>query len=138
MKVPLQLFIEEGKPVLNKQNIHISRINGPAMAEAYLAQFQQDFRRFVECRADETVANGTMVLEIRGKSTPNALDEPFPILVLAEAIAQLVSQGTVERGKAESFNIPFYFPAKEEVEAILQEEGSFSIEHTKIVVSDTV
>ncbi|GAB4827559.1 hypothetical protein Ancab_034441 [Ancistrocladus abbreviatus] len=137
-QVPPQLFNEEGQPVLNKQNIYISRSSSPAVAEAYLAQFQQDFRRFVECRAVETVANGCMVLKIKGKTTADPLDEPFPTLVLAEAISQLVFQGIIERGKVESFNIPFYFPAKDEVEAIIHEEGSFSIEHTKIVVSDIV
>ncbi|GAB4827562.1 hypothetical protein Ancab_034444 [Ancistrocladus abbreviatus] len=137
-QVPPQLFNEEGKPVLNKQNIYISRSSSPAVAQAYLAQFQQDFRRFVECRAVETVANGCMVLKIRGKTTTDPLDEPFPTLVLAEAISQLVSEGIVERGKVESFNIPFYYPAKDEAEAIIHEEGSFSIEQTKIVVSDTV
>ncbi|GAB2285330.1 hypothetical protein Dimus_019784 [Dionaea muscipula] len=137
-QVPRGLYNEEGLPLLNKGNIYISPSSNLAVAKAYLSQLEHDFSWFLKCRAVEVVPNGSMILKIRGKASVDPLYEPFPTHVLADAISQLVSEGLIDKEKVDSFNFPFYYAAQEEVETIVEKEGSFSIEHVETVRLDVV
>ncbi|GAB2230581.1 hypothetical protein Drorol1_Dr00014854 [Drosera rotundifolia] len=135
-QVPPGLYNEEGLPILNKGNIYISPSSSVAVGKAYLSQFEQDFSWFLNCRAVEVVANGCMILKLRGKASLDPLDEPFPTHVLSEAISQLISEGLIDEEKVDSFNFPFYYAAQEELQAIVEKEGSFLIEHIETVRMD--
>ncbi|KAH9615640.1 hypothetical protein KSS87_023648 [Heliosperma pusillum] len=44
--------------------------------------------------------------------------------------------GIIEEEKLDTFNLPVYFPCKEEIKEIVSKEGSFAIEHLEVVYDD--
>ncbi|KAK4836372.1 hypothetical protein QYF36_022136 [Acer negundo] len=96
-KVP-ELRDEERLPI-NKGKIYISKTSPPAVCEAYLAQFQQDFSLFLKSRAQEMVPYGgraILVLHGRLSADPTSEDSYTPWELFAEAISHLVSKVRVE------------------------------------------
>lgn len=93
MKAPSELHSEEGIPI-NKGNIYISETSPKVVAEVYLAQFHQDFTRFLVCRSKEVLSKGRMLLTFRGRpSSSNAATwQPWELKIFAQAINCLVSQ----------------------------------------------
>ncbi|WMV11034.1 hypothetical protein MTR67_004419 [Solanum verrucosum] len=53
-------------------------------------------------------------------------------LVHSSSSLHWLSQGLIEQAKLDSFNYPFYAPYKDEVEKIVQMEGSFDVDTIKI------
>ncbi|XP_057512756.1 probable jasmonic acid carboxyl methyltransferase 1 [Actinidia eriantha] len=114
----------------NKGNIYISKTSPPKVYEAYLKQFQKDFSTFLSLRSKEMVACGHMVLTLIGRSTadPSGQNCCRKWELLAESLHDLVSEGLIQEEDIDSFNMPFYIPYKDEVKAIIEEEGSFNLE----------
>ncbi|XP_021726843.1 caffeine synthase 1-like [Chenopodium quinoa] len=120
---------------MNKGNITVSEASPPSVVKAFRAQFQQDLRLFLKCRSNEVVTNGHMILAVLGTSSM----EPrlhWSTKVLSQAITNLVSKGLITKEKAHSFAMPLHFPSKEEVQKIVIEEGSFTIEKIETIVED--
>ncbi|KAF5959700.1 hypothetical protein HYC85_000909 [Camellia sinensis] len=92
-QAPKGLTSREGL-ALNKGKIYISKTSPPAIREAYLSQFHEDFTMFLNARSQEVVPNGCMVLILRGRlsSNPSDMESCFTWELLAIAIAELVSQ----------------------------------------------
>ncbi|XP_059666387.1 probable caffeine synthase 4 isoform X1 [Cornus florida] len=128
-QVPKGLTSNEGLP-LNKGKMYISTTSPPVVREAYLTQFQEDFTMFLKSRSEEMVPDGCMVLILHGRQSADPLDKEscWQWELLAEAIADMVSQGLVDGEKLDSFNVPYYTPSVEEVQDIVEKEGSFAIE----------
>ena len=51
---------------MNKGNICIAKTSPPPVFNAYLEQFERDFKMFLKCRAEELVPGGRMVLTTMG------------------------------------------------------------------------
>ncbi|XP_059666384.1 probable caffeine synthase 4 [Cornus florida] len=128
-QVPKGLTSDEGLP-LNRGKMYISTTSPPVVREAYLTQFQQDFTLFLKSRYEEMVPDGCMVLILHGRQSADPLDKEscWHWELLAEAIAELVSQGMVGEEKLDSFNVPHYTSSLEELQDIVEKEGSFAIE----------
>ncbi|KAK4429285.1 Jasmonate O-methyltransferase [Sesamum alatum] len=120
MQVPPALCTKAGKH-LNKGKIYISKTSPPSVLKAYLSQFQTDFFAFLRSRAAEMVAGGGMLLSFNGRSSPDAAAE------VGFHQWELLSQALMK--KIDSFNAPYYAPSAEEVANIVEEEGSFIINH---------
>ncbi|PKI46645.1 hypothetical protein CRG98_032987 [Punica granatum] len=135
-RVP-QLMTAQGLP-LNKGKIYISQTSPPEVKEAYLAQFQEDFTNFLQYRSKEMVVGARLVLVLHGRqSTDPAIKEScYPWESLAEAISSLVSEGLVEEKKLDTLNVPYYTASLEEVQQIVKQEGSFTVEHIETLVLD--
>ncbi|KAK9283861.1 hypothetical protein L1049_012115 [Liquidambar formosana] len=133
-QVPAGLTSKEGLP-LNKGKIYISKTSPPEVRKAYLAQFQEDFNLFLSCRSEEMVPNGRAVLILHGRkfADPSSKEGCYTWEIIAEAISHLVSQGLVDEEKLDSFNVPYYMPSLEEVQALVEREGSFAIEKLEIL-----
>ncbi|CAK9181484.1 IpCS4 [Ilex paraguariensis] len=129
-QIPRGLTSKEGFP-LNKGKIYISKTSPPVVVAAYLAQFKEDFTLFLKSRAEETVQNGRMVLILHGRqaSDPWGKESCYHWEILAETISKMVSQGLVDEEKLDSFNVPYYTPLQEEVQDIVDKEGSFAVQH---------
>nr|A0A6C0WX00.1 RecName: Full=3,7-dimethylxanthine N-methyltransferase CkTbS; AltName: Full=Theobromine synthase; Short=CkTbS [Camellia sinensis var. assamica]QIC50343.1 theobromine synthase [Camellia sinensis var. assamica] len=129
-QAPKGLTSREGL-ALNKGKIYISKTSPPAVKEAYLSQFHEDFTMFLNARSQEVVPNGCMVLILHGRqsSDPSEMESCFTWELLAIAIAELVSQGLIDEDKLDTFNVPSYFPSLEEVKDIVERDGSFTIDH---------
>ncbi|CAK9182304.1 unnamed protein product [Ilex paraguariensis] len=93
-----------------------------------------------QSRAEETVQNGRMVLILHGRqaSDPWGKESCYHWEILAETISKMVSQanvlslsleGLVDEEKLDSFNVPYYTPLQEEVQDIVDKEGSFAVQH---------
>ncbi|CAK9135740.1 IpCS2 [Ilex paraguariensis] len=138
-QVPKGLTSKEGLP-LNKGKIYISKTSPPVVAAAYLAQFKEDFTLLLKSRAEEMVQNGRMVLILHGRqaSDPWGKESCYHWEILAEAISEMVSLGLVDEEKLDSFNVPYYTPLKEEVQDIVDKEGSFAVEHIETFTLDLV
>lgn len=93
MKVPLGLFTEQGVPI-NKKAVYISEISPESVPEAYLAQFEHDFSRFLKCRSREVVPKGLMLLTLTGRpSSMNSFTwQPFEFEILTRALTCLVHE----------------------------------------------
>ncbi|KAG8389926.1 hypothetical protein BUALT_Bualt01G0029700 [Buddleja alternifolia] len=129
-KTPPALDMKIGKH-LNKGKIYISKTSPACVAEAYLFQFQKDFSTFLRSRAEETVARGGMLLSFMGRSSrdPSAEVGCHQWELLARALMSMALEGLVEEEKIDSLNAPYYAPCAEEVRNVIQEEGSFLINH---------
>ncbi|KAK9700031.1 hypothetical protein RND81_08G212500 [Saponaria officinalis] len=131
-QVPLGVRSEDGVE-LNKGNILASHTSTPYIQQTYFAQFKHDFTSFLTCRSQEVVTNAHMLLSFAGRKSIK-ICEPLMGTHIYQALARLVSKGVITEEKLESFNMPVYFPCKEEVEDIIKEEGSFEIENMKVTI----
>ncbi|OAY85805.1 Salicylate carboxymethyltransferase, partial [Ananas comosus] len=106
----------------------------PCVLEAYKKQFKRDFSLFLECRGEEVVGGGHMVLTFMGRrsSNPSPLIDCYMWELLAKALMDMVSMGLIEEEKVESFNAPYYAPSVEEVKDEVTIQGSFSISRIEI------
>ncbi|KAK0591680.1 hypothetical protein LWI29_006283 [Acer saccharum] len=123
-KVPIDLPINKGK-------IYISKTSPPAVREAYLAQFQQDFSLFLRSRAQEMVPDvGRVVLILHGRlsADPTSKDSHTPWEHFSDAISHLVSKGLIDEERLDSFDVPYYTPSQEEVKEMIDKEGSFAVD----------
>lgn len=121
---------------LNKGKIFISKESPEIVLSAYQTQFKRDFSRFLHLRGMEMVDGGQMVLVMIGrrpKYLPTNEENNFYIELLANVLMEMATKGLLEKEKIDSFNLPFYPPSMEEVEEIVQSEGSFQIKHIEIL-----
>ncbi|XP_077224777.1 putative jasmonic acid carboxyl methyltransferase 1 isoform X1 [Tasmannia lanceolata] len=120
---------------LNKGKIYIGKTNPPSVFKAYLAQFQRDFYLFLKSRSEEVIGGGRMVLTLcTGRSSDPSIKECFfHWELLAQTLNDMVSQGVIDQDKVDSFNLPFYAPSIQELEAIVNREGSFSLDRHEVI-----
>ncbi|KAM7250227.1 hypothetical protein ACFE04_023675 [Oxalis oulophora] len=113
----------------NKGNIYMASTSPKNVLIAYYKQFQKDFTTFLECRSEELVIGGRMVLTFLGRISSNSADRECCYIwgLLALALNELVDEGMIEEKKLDSFNIPQYTPCLEEVKSEVIKEGSFTI-----------
>ncbi|KAK9700033.1 hypothetical protein RND81_08G212700 [Saponaria officinalis] len=130
-QVPSGVRSEDGVE-LNKGSILASHTSTPYIQQTYFAQFKHDFTSFLTCRSQEVVTNAHMLLSFAGRKSK--LSEHLLSTHLCQALARLVSKGVITEEKLDSFNMPAYFPYKEQVEDIIKEEGSFEIENMKVTI----
>ncbi|XP_050206759.1 salicylate carboxymethyltransferase-like [Mercurialis annua] len=118
----------------NKRNIYINRTSPPNVFKAYCGQFQKDFSMFLECRSKEMISGGRMVLTFLGRRSTDPCSKECCYFweLLAMALNQLVSEGTIDEDKFNSFNIPFYTPSPYEVKCEVDKQGSFTIDKLEI------
>ncbi|GAV69651.1 Methyltransf_7 domain-containing protein [Cephalotus follicularis] len=115
---------------LNKGKIYISKSSPQCVLDAYMLQFQNDFLLFLKSRSEEIVPGGCMVLSFCGRRStdPTSEENDYEWELVAKALMGIVSEGLIEEGKVDSFNIPLYTPCLEEVKLVIQKEGSFIID----------
>ncbi|XP_074289866.1 1,3,7-trimethyluric acid N-methyltransferase CkTcS-like [Silene latifolia] len=132
-KVPQSVYDEVGNS-MNKESITISESSPPNVVKAYKAQFQQDSKLFLGCRSSEVVPNGYMLLALKGSPSIHP-QLSCTSRLLYRALSNLVSKGLIKENVLESFDMPLYFPAKEEIQSAITEEGSFEIEKMEGIVN---
>ncbi|XXG48803.1 hypothetical protein AAC387_Pa02g3151 [Persea americana] len=136
-RVPPELDGEADTP-LNKGKIYISKTSPSCVLNAYLVQFQKDFSLFLKSRSKEVVAGGRMVLSFLGRLTadPTTEESCHHWELLAHAINEMVLEGLLEKEKVDSFNAPYYSPSPEELESVIQGEGSFVLNRLQLYEVD--
>ncbi|KAF0903224.1 hypothetical protein E2562_025791 [Oryza meyeriana var. granulata] len=123
---------------LNGGNIYIAKSTPPSVVKMYQDQFQKDMSLFLKLRYQELVPGGQMLLTFLGRKKEDVLDGDLSHLcaLLAEALQSLVTEGLVERGKLESFNVPVYGPSIDEVKAVIAQNKLFCIDHIELFESN--
>lgn len=118
----------------NKGNIYIAKSSPPRVIRAYYEQFQRDFSMFLECRGQELVMGGRMVLTLLGRRSDDPSSKECCSIweLLAIALNQMVSEGLIEEEKLDSFNIPHYTPSPKEVRVEVKKKGLFSIDRLEV------
>ncbi|OVA03328.1 SAM dependent carboxyl methyltransferase [Macleaya cordata] len=121
--------VPQGIDQSNKGNIYVAKSSPPTVAEAYLKQFQRDFKVFLSCRSEEVLGGGRMVLTLLGRRSahPYSKECCYFFELLAIALNDMASQGKIQEEKLNSFNMPLYEPSPAEVKYVIQNEGSFII-----------
>ncbi|XP_075488402.1 benzoate carboxyl methyltransferase-like [Primulina tabacum] len=114
----------------NKENIHMAMASPPETFEAYARQYRQDFTTFLTSRGEEMVPGGRMVLTFVGRSVedPSTKDDCAHFTLLASSLLEMVNEGLVKESDLHSFNMPIYTPSKQDVEGVIQKEGSFNLD----------
>ncbi|KAI3448995.1 hypothetical protein Pfo_005660, partial [Paulownia fortunei] len=97
---------------------------------AYAKQYQRDFSTFLSLRAKEMIPGGRMVLTFIGRSVedPSCKDDCAHLTLLSKTLLDMVAEGLVKMDDLYSFNVPMYTPYKQEVETVIHNEGSFSLD----------
>ncbi|XP_015576633.1 probable methyltransferase TCM_000336 isoform X2 [Ricinus communis] len=108
------------------------------LSKAYLMQFKEDFSLFLQSRSQELISGGCMVLILLGRVGPDQVDRgnSFFWELLSRSVAILVSQGEIEKEKLDSYDVHFYAPSKDEIEAEIRREGSFELVHLDILETE--
>lgn len=118
----------------NKGNIYMASGSPPSVLKAYYHQFQSDFSMFLECRSQELVTGGRMVLTFLGRRSqdPSSKECCYIWELLAMALHEMVLEGLIDEEKFNSFNIPQYTPSPFEVKSEIEKEGSFTIDRLEV------
>ncbi|XP_039035178.1 salicylate carboxymethyltransferase-like [Hibiscus syriacus] len=128
-KAPKELVTKTGA-ALNKGNICVAKTSPPAVFEAYLKQFKRDFAHFLQCRADEIVPGGCMLLTTMGsiKSSDPLTMWEFVGLKLHDMVSEFLK----EKDEFENFNLPYYAASREEVKSVIEAQGSFELQKMEV------
>ncbi|XP_061376375.1 probable jasmonic acid carboxyl methyltransferase 2 [Gastrolobium bilobum] len=116
---------------LNKGDIHITSTSPPSVYQAYLQQFERDFKLFLKSRSEELTPGGIMVLTLIGREKPHEIKTPC--VAISMVLNDMVREGLIEETKLDFFDLPVYFPTAEEVRQVIDVEGSFKLEILNII-----
>lgn len=118
----------------NKGNVYMASTSPLSVLKAYHQQFQTDFTAFLDCRSEELVTGGRMVLTFLGRKSddPSSKECCYIWELLSMALRDMVSQGLIEEKELDEFNIPQYTPSPGEVKEVVENEGSFSIDRLEV------
>lgn len=124
---------------LNKGNIYIGKTTPPAVIKLFQDQFQKDFELFLTLRFRELVSGGRMLLTFLGRKSEEILmhgDVSTLFELVAKSLRYLVLKGRVDDKKLDSFNLPYYAPSVNEVNALINKNGLFEVDHIKLFESN--
>ncbi|KAK6931579.1 SAM dependent carboxyl methyltransferase [Dillenia turbinata] len=130
-KIPKQV-LDRNSPAWNRGRIHYRT---KEVKEAFAAQFAEDMKSFLEARAEEVVSGGLMALILCGQPSgtdPSKCAIRMLFELLGFSFMDMAKMGLTDEAKVDSFNLPLYFPAKEELEGIIQNNGCFDIEKAEV------
>ncbi|KAI3910241.1 hypothetical protein MKW92_001196 [Papaver armeniacum] len=122
--------IPQGIGKCNKGNIYMAETSPPSVVEAYMKQFNADFKIFLKCRSKEVVKGGRMVLTILGRGDdvgPSSKECCYIWELLSNALNYMMTQGKIKEEDLDLCNIPHYIPSSSEVKSAILSEGSFHI-----------
>ncbi|KAG9444284.1 hypothetical protein H6P81_015624 [Aristolochia fimbriata] len=119
----------------NKGNIYLSETSPALVVKAYSEQFKRDFHSFLRSRSEEMVPGGRMVLTFLGRrrSDPPTKEGSDIWKMLAQALQDFVSRGLIEERELDAFNLPYYSASVEEVEDVVESEGSFDLNRVQTI-----
>ncbi|XP_057751889.1 probable methyltransferase TCM_000168 isoform X5 [Arachis stenosperma] len=125
------------KELGNEENVHLTSTTPPAMHEAYLEQFQKDFKLFLKLRSQELVPKGGMVLTLIGRDkSQKTHDIRTAWSLIGTTLNDMVLENLIEAIKLECFDLPLYDPTIEEAKEVIEDEGSFTLQRLESVILD--
>jgi hypothetical protein len=95
----------------------------PEVSAAFQRQAEQDLVRFLECRAQELVPGGKLLVAAPGDTDQARVGDGFAD-VLNDACLDLIEGGDLQREKYEALTMPVYFRTVDELVAPLERGAS--------------
>lgn len=122
----------------SSSHVYVSSDCEEAVGAAYLQQFDTDFTRFLDARAEEIVDGGCVFISLVGRNEGTRIMEEQGTLGdiachFEYAFEELVNEGFIEKEKWESFNLPWFGPNPEELESIVKRQGAFRMESVRVL-----
>jgi len=113
----------------------------PKVTTAFSRQAEQDLVRFLECRAQELVPGGKLLLASPGDTNQASVSDGLGD-VLNDACLDLVAVGRLQREQYERLTMPVYFRTVAELLAPLEREdspvrGAFAVERAEALEAPT-
>ena len=135
--VPVTDFVAYRRPLSTRTG----RAASPEVTAAFSRQAEQDLLRFLECRAQELVPEGKLLLAGPGDTDQARLCDGL-YDVLNDACLDLVAAGRLAREQYERLTIPVYFRTLDELLAPLEREdspvrGAFAVERAEALEAPT-
>ncbi|KAK4409666.1 Loganic acid O-methyltransferase [Sesamum angolense] len=120
----------------NKGNIYYGGAR-QEVCDAYSSQYAKDIESFLKARANELVSGGLMALLVPGFPIKFDYSGPFykgqmVMDHIASILIDMAKKGRISEEKIDSFNFPTYYTFPEELKAIIERNGSYSIERMEI------
>ncbi|KAG9449053.1 hypothetical protein H6P81_009018 [Aristolochia fimbriata] len=128
---------DETSPAWNKGKIFPVEAK-QEVQEAYSAQFAKDTEVFLKARAEEVAVGGLMALTLPYTKGPVYVEKSlfyrlFRILELA--LNDMADKGRLDEAKVSYFNLPIYIPYAQEIQKLVEQNGSFIIEKMQPLTS---
>lgn len=133
-KVPKEVM-DKDSPAWNKGRIDYA-YGPPEVHEAYAAQFVKDVERFLRARAQELACGGLMALLVPCLSSGTTAQQCSIIAmagVLGSCLVDMATEGLLSENDVDSFNLPRYYASQQELESVIERNGSFSIERIELL-----
>jgi hypothetical protein len=129
--VPLPHGVVYRRPHPRRPDLIVS----PEVTAAFRQQAERDLVRFLECRADELVPGGKLLLASPGETDEARVSDGFADL-LNDACLDLVAAGHVEHEEYERLTMPCYFRTLAELLAPMDCErssvrGAFAVDRSQ-------
>ncbi|XP_054787931.1 loganic acid O-methyltransferase-like [Prosopis cineraria] len=125
-------IVDKNSPAYNKGRIYFTN-EDKNVAGAYSAQFAKDIESFLNSRALELVPGGIMTLIIPcvPPDSKNAFQAQANIM--ENILAEMANEGLISQEQIDSFNMPIYMAASEEVKELIEKNGKFQIEKSELL-----
>ncbi|XP_068642078.1 loganic acid O-methyltransferase-like [Aristolochia californica] len=133
------VLTDETSPAWNKGRI-MSDGTKREVEEAYAGQFATDMAIFLQARAEEVAVGGLMALTVPySKGSVSVQQALFTRLfrILDLTLNDMAAKGQLDEAKVNSFNLPLYIPSAQEIQKLVERNGSFSIEKMQPLTSST-
>ncbi|CAI9766914.1 unnamed protein product [Fraxinus pennsylvanica] len=128
---------EVNSTAFNKGRIHYGGA-AKEVKDAYSTQYRKDMDSFLTARAQELVRGGLMVLVILGFPDgvpPSESSIGIGFNILGSCLEDMARMGKITEEQVDSFNLPFYYPSPSELKALIEENGSFTLERIESLIS---
>ncbi|KAG9449051.1 hypothetical protein H6P81_009016 [Aristolochia fimbriata] len=128
---------DETSPAWNKGKI-VSVEANKKVQEAFSAQFAKDMEVFLKARADEVAAGGLMALNLPYTKDPVYVEKASTyrvMRILELALNDMADKGRLDEEKVNSFNLPLHYPYAQEIQNLVEQNGSFTIEKMQPLTS---
>ncbi|KAJ4847530.1 hypothetical protein Tsubulata_003954 [Turnera subulata] len=128
-KIPKEI-VEPNSPSWNKGSIYCSGANKEVLI-AYSNQFRRDMDSFLNARAEEIIGGGLMAITMPALPENVLMSQTITgsfYEFLGLCLDDMVNLGVISEEKADSFNLPVYFPSSKELQEIIKRNGAFSME----------
>ncbi|XP_068638672.1 loganic acid O-methyltransferase-like [Aristolochia californica] len=130
---------DDTSPAWNKGKIFSIKAK-QEVEEAYSAQFAKDMEVILQARAEEVAVDGLMAFTLPYTKGPVYVEQAlfyrlFHILELA--LNDMADKGRLDEVKVNSFNLPIYIPYAQEIQKLVERNGTFTIENMQPLASAT-
>ncbi|KAL0431015.1 UNVERIFIED_CONTAM: Loganic acid O-methyltransferase [Sesamum radiatum] len=134
-----KVVFDPNSPAWNKGRVHYSGAR-QEVVDAYSSQHAEDIETFLEARAQELVSGGLMALVLPGaiptcaeNSNTSYTNVPKEMALIGSCLMDMAKKGRLREEAIDSFNFPLYFPFPEEFKAVIERNGSYTIERMEIL-----